>query len=97
MNEEKQSAMVANLNRLEVLPQPESVQLRSQADILKAASMVDLEAHRLLTLVRDHYSRGDLLLADVQGIVEALEQAGEILRCRRQSLLKTFRNSTDTL
>ncbi len=88
--------MAANLNRLEVLPRPESGTGRAyQADILKAASMVDLEAHRLLTLVREHYSRGDLLSADVQGLVEALEQVGEILRRQRQSLLKPFRNSTD--
>jgi hypothetical protein len=90
--------MVANRNRLEALPRSESGTERAyQADILKAASMVDLEAHRLLTLVREHYGRGDLPSADAQRIVEALEQAGEILRRQRQSLLKPALNSTDTL
>ena len=88
--------MVANLNRLKALSEPGSKTERAyQADILKAASMVDLEAHRLLTLIRERYGHGSLLSADVQGIVEALEQAGEILRHQRQSLLKPLRNSTD--
>ena len=90
--------MGANLNRLEALPRSESGTERAyQADILKAASMADLEAHRLLTLVREHYGRGDLPSADAQRIVEALEQAGEILRYQRQSLLARFRNSTSNL
>ena len=90
--------MVANPNRLEVLPEPEDRPERaSQADIMKAASMADLEAHRLLTLVRQHYGRGSVAPADARDIVEALERAGEILRHRRQSLLETSRNSSKSL
>ena len=86
--------MVANHNRLEVLSEPEDRPERaSQADVVKAASMADLEAHRLLTLVRQHYGCGSVAPADAWDVVEALGQAGEILRRQRQFLLESSRNS----
>ena len=90
--------MVANQHRLEVLPEPgDRPEQASQADIVKVASMVDLEAHRLLALVRQHYGRGSVASADARDVVEALGQAGEILRRQRQFLLESSRNSSKSL
>lgn len=74
--------MDTELERLKDLRDLERVM---QDKVMKTAVTVDLEAHRLLEVVRESYCRGDLRLLDTGDALRSMEETAELLRRLRKS------------